>query len=179
MDSRISFHVCPNRTWFKYFKKTKGVGLLVDIRPYQILDSEKISMEMLYGCSLDLHDFRFIFKLKMNLIYLITLDANGYNIGINKVFIKVNMGVVTLMKASLKDKLYVLYGHKKFVMARMVVSKEKDNTQRLNLMFDCINMKVMAEVCKKVLFFKGKDHNLKCCNLNSVKELYIRETIEI
>lgn len=85
--------------------------LLGDMRPYQVLGSENINMKM-FDCSImDLYDFKYVSNVKRILISLQTLDVNGYEIRINKRFIKVNRGVMTLMKKSMKDGLYVFNGH--------------------------------------------------------------------
>ncbi|KAH9802523.1 hypothetical protein KPL71_001422 [Citrus sinensis] len=109
LDSGCSFHMCPNRNFFKNYETYDG-GIVVmgNDASCKVIGRGTIKLKMLDGTIRELPNVRHIPDLKRNLISLGMLDKMGCVIKLESGTLKVLKGSMVLMKGNLDNGLYVL-----------------------------------------------------------------------
>ncbi|KAH9657209.1 hypothetical protein KPL70_022963 [Citrus sinensis] len=111
LDSGCSFHMCPNRNFFKNYETYDG-GIVVmgNDASCRVIGRGTIKLKMLDGTIRELTNVRHIPDLKRDLISLGMLDKIGCVIKLESGTLKVLKGSMVLMKGNLDNGLYVLQG---------------------------------------------------------------------
>ncbi|KAH9724313.1 hypothetical protein KPL70_007440 [Citrus sinensis] len=111
LDSGCSFHMCPNRNFFKNYETYDG-GIVVigNDASCRVIGRGTIKLKMLNGTIRELTNVRHIPDLKRNLISLGMLDKMRCVIKLESGTLKVLKGSMVLMKGNLDNGLYVLQG---------------------------------------------------------------------
>ncbi|KAK9073212.1 hypothetical protein SSX86_007536 [Deinandra increscens subsp. villosa] len=111
LDSGCSYHMTPLKSCFKDFKEVKkGTVQLGDDRPCEIMGIGSMVLRLGNGTELELHDVRFIPKLRRSLISLGTLEKEGYHVSLkngkakNKNRMKLLSGIGDLGISAIKGK---------------------------------------------------------------------------
>ena len=111
LDSGCSFHMCPNKEFFKTFESiTSGKVFLGNNLACKVTGIGTINIQMFDGRTRELKEVRYVPELKRNLISLGMVDKMGYSIKAEKWKVEVlNKGEV-IMKGIRRNGLYVLVG---------------------------------------------------------------------
>ncbi|KAH9680944.1 hypothetical protein KPL71_026750 [Citrus sinensis] len=111
LDSGCSFHMCPNKAFFKSYETYDG-GIIVigNDASCRVIGRGTIKLKMLDGTIRELANVRHVPDLKRNLISLGMLDKMGCVIKLESGTLKVLKGSMVLMKGNLDNGLYVLQG---------------------------------------------------------------------
>ncbi|KAG8503336.1 hypothetical protein CXB51_001298 [Gossypium anomalum] len=112
LDSGCTFHMSPNRDWFKTYEIVfEGVVLMGNNASCKITGVGTIKIKMFDRVVRTLSDVRHVPELKINLISLSTLDSKGYRYIAESGVLKISKGSLVVMKGQRKTaKLYVLQG---------------------------------------------------------------------
>nr|GEY71071.1 retrovirus-related Pol polyprotein from transposon TNT 1-94 [Tanacetum cinerariifolium] len=103
MNSGGSFHMMPRRDFLFDFKEFNGgTVLLGDNRACAIRETGKVRVQIKDGSSFVLENVRYIPKLKRILIYLGTLDREGYTVKLHNRRIKVIKGSLMVLSGTMK-----------------------------------------------------------------------------
>ncbi|KAH9680956.1 hypothetical protein KPL71_026757 [Citrus sinensis] len=108
LDSGCSFHMCPNRNFFKNYETYDG-GIIVmgNDASCRVIGKGTIKLKMLDGTIRELANVRHVLDLKRNLISLGMLDKMGCVIKLESGILKVLKGSMVLMKGNLDNGLMV------------------------------------------------------------------------
>ena len=99
MDLTCSYHMMPNKDWFDTKKLVNsGSTLMGNDASCRAVEIGSIKVNMFDGVIRMLCDVRHVPNLRKNLISLGTLDGNGFNYKFSNGVMKVNKGVLIVMK---------------------------------------------------------------------------------
>ena len=110
LDSGCSYHMSPNRAWFRSYKAIDGMVLLGNGVSCKVMGIGTIMVKMFDGVIRKLRNVRHVPDLKMNLISLGTLDSRGYNCTIGNGELLVTRGDLIVLKGKKVGTLYELLG---------------------------------------------------------------------
>ncbi|KAG8474173.1 hypothetical protein CXB51_033532 [Gossypium anomalum] len=111
LDSRCSFHMCPNREWFSTDSSVEGgVVRMGNDSSSKVIGISTVKIKMHDGTIRILSDVRYVPDLRKNLISLSILDLKGCKINIELSGIKVSRGALLLLKGKRIGSLYILEG---------------------------------------------------------------------
>ena len=101
-----------NRDWFSTYKSVhKGAVLMGNNSSCKVAGIRKVRITIFDGVVRTLGDIRHVPDLKINLIFLSTLDAKGYKYTSKGGVLKISKGALVVMKGhQKKTMLYVLQG---------------------------------------------------------------------
>ncbi|KAL5580404.1 hypothetical protein UlMin_012846 [Ulmus minor] len=78
LDSGCTYHMCPNREWFKNFRKINGgKDFLGNNTSCQVIGIGDVQLKMFNGVTRLLQNVRYLLELRKNLISLGQLDTMG------------------------------------------------------------------------------------------------------
>ena len=81
LDTRATYHVCPNRDWFSNFKKLDGCFAIMGYdHPYKVEGIGTVHIKMFDGTARELKAVRYVPQLKRNLISVGTLEVLGHGV---------------------------------------------------------------------------------------------------
>ncbi|KAG8503097.1 hypothetical protein CXB51_000873 [Gossypium anomalum] len=113
LDSRCSFHMCPNREWFSTYSSVEGgVVRMGNYSSSKVIGIGTVKIKMHDGTIRILSDVRYVPDLRKNLISSSILDLKGCRINIKSSGIKVSRGAFVLLKGKRIGSLYILEGSK-------------------------------------------------------------------
>jgi len=99
LDSTCSYHMTPNKNWFDTYRLVNfGSILRGNDASCKVAGMGNIKIKMFDGVIRILCDVRYILYLRKNLISLDILDRNGFSFKSESGVMKVNKGVMTMMK---------------------------------------------------------------------------------
>jgi len=99
LDSTCSYHMTPNKNWFDTYRLVNfGSVLRGNDASCKVAGMGNIKIKMFDGVIRILCDVRYILYLRKNLISLDILDRNGFSFKSESGVIKVDKGVMTMMK---------------------------------------------------------------------------------
>jgi len=126
LDTRATYHVCPNRDWFSSFEKLNGCSVIMgDDRPCNMEGIEIIQVKMFDGMIRELKKVRYIPQLKRNLISVGALKTLGFEVSIKDVILKMTKGSMVALKGVRRNNLYYLKGST--VTGQVVTSTDTDD----------------------------------------------------
>nr|GEY00211.1 retrovirus-related Pol polyprotein from transposon TNT 1-94 [Tanacetum cinerariifolium] len=103
MDSSGSFHMTSRRDFLFDFKEFNGGTILLgDNRACAIMGIGNVRVQMKDGSSFVLENVHYIPELKRNLIYLGTLDREGYTVKLQNKRVKVIKGSLMVLSGTMK-----------------------------------------------------------------------------
>jgi len=99
IDTRATYHVCPNRDWFSSFKKLDGYSVVMgDDRPCHMEGIGIVLVKMFDGMVRELKNVRYVPQLKRNLISVSALKALGLKVSIRDGVLKMVKGLMVVLK---------------------------------------------------------------------------------
>ena len=102
LDTRATYHVCPNRAWFSKFEKLDGCYTVMgDDHPCNIEGIGTVCVKMVNGIVRELKEVRYVPQLRRNLISVGVLEALGLMVSIRDGVLKMTKGSIVVMKLSL------------------------------------------------------------------------------
>lgn len=111
MDSSCSFHMTPNKSWFKELKQEEtGMVLLGNNKPCKVLRVVSIRIRIWDGMERLMQNVRYVPELKRNLVSLGMLDEQGYVFKVERGVLKVLKDSRVVMKSCKKKGLYSIQG---------------------------------------------------------------------
>ncbi|KAG8498873.1 hypothetical protein CXB51_005276 [Gossypium anomalum] len=111
LDSRCSFHMCPNREWFSTYSSVEGgVVRMGNDSSSKVIGIGTVKIRIYDGTIMTLSDVKYVSDLRKNLISLSILDLKGCGINIKSSDTKVSRGALVLLKGKRTDSLYILEG---------------------------------------------------------------------
>ncbi|XP_073131127.1 uncharacterized protein [Henckelia pumila] len=118
LDSGCTYHMCLVKSWFEQLTEIdQGMVLLGNDKSCKVKGIGTIRLQMHDGTNRLLKDVRFVQELKRNLIYLETLESNGYSFKSEAGMIKVFKGLLVVMKGK-RGKPRVKFGQGKHTSSR-------------------------------------------------------------
>ncbi|GKV31446.1 hypothetical protein SLEP1_g40131 [Rubroshorea leprosula] len=108
-DSGCSFHVCPQRDWFKIYKPATGMVVLGDDTTLPIIGIGNIQIKM-YNGMVRTFDVHHVPGLKENLISMSELDSKGCRYSCEGGVLKVSKRALVILKGKKVGGLYHLQG---------------------------------------------------------------------
>ncbi|KAH1114083.1 hypothetical protein J1N35_007461 [Gossypium stocksii] len=111
LDSRCSFHMCPNRELFSIYNSIEGgVVSMGNDSSSKVIGIGIVKIRIHDGTIRTLSDVRYVPDLQKNLISLSILNLKGCKINIESSGIKVSRGSLILLKGKRTGSLYILEG---------------------------------------------------------------------
>ena len=111
LETKATYHVCPNRAWFSSFEKLDGCYTVMDDdHPRNIEGMGIVHIKMDDGIIRQLKEVRYVPQLKRNLISVGALEALGLVISIRDSVLKMIKGSMVVMKSVRRNNLYYLKG---------------------------------------------------------------------
>lgn len=109
MDSDCSFHLTNKNSWYFTFKESNNAILIDDNTHFKVAGIGTIRIRMSDEAMRTLSDVKYVPDMKKNLIFLGTLDKNGYKYSSKGGVMKVSKGGLVIMKEKIIGyNLYVL-----------------------------------------------------------------------
>ncbi|KAH9704469.1 hypothetical protein KPL70_011474 [Citrus sinensis] len=162
LDSGCSFHMCPNKRFFKTFESVNaGKVLLGNNLACKVAGKGTVSLKLHDGVTRDLHQVRFVPELKRNLIYLGMVDQSGCIIKAENGEIQVLDQGKIVMKGVRKNGLYILVGSSP--VQGISASVTKDKTKLWHMRLAHISEKGLKELSNQGLLGSDKVTSLKFC----------------
>ncbi|XP_073136985.1 uncharacterized protein [Henckelia pumila] len=153
----------PRRDWFIDFQELdSGYVLLGNNQSCKISGIGSIKLRMWDGSIKILTDVRYISDLKRNLIYLGTLDHKGPRYKAQNGTLKVVKGSLVIIKAILKQGLYVLQGVNLSPEIN-VTTTDKDQTLLWHQRLGHMSLKGLQELSKQGFLDHKHINNLEFC----------------
>ena len=111
LDSRCSYHMCPNREMFLDFKEFNGgVVYMGNDSTCKMMGIDSVQIKMFDGVIRKLNDVRYVPDLKKKLIFLGVLVASDYRIILEGVNLEVGRGALVKIKGTRRGSIYYLNG---------------------------------------------------------------------
>lgn len=148
--------------------------LLGDNKACKILGSWSITIKMFNGGYRTLQNVRYVFDLKGNLISIGTLDVNWCIVKIDMKIMKFTKGAMIIMKYSMMNGLYILYGETSMESIANIITNDVNNTKLCHLRFDNICNRGLSELSKQRVFSGWNQQNLILWKLCAREELQIK-----
>ena len=149
IDSRCSFHLCPDKTLFyKYEAVDGGKVLMENNNVCKIVDIVFVKIKMFDGTVRALHEVRHAHRLKRNLISLGILDSLRYFFKLESGGLEIRKGTEIVMKGVKKNGLYVLQGSSVPVQEGISAVSEEDRTNLWHLRLGHMSINGLQEFSK-------------------------------
>ncbi|KAH9657805.1 hypothetical protein KPL70_023225 [Citrus sinensis] len=162
MDSGCSFHMCPNKSFFKTFENVNGGKVLLGNNlACKVAGITTISLKMFDGVTRDLYQARYVPELKRNLISLGMVDQSGCIIKAENGEIQVSDQGKIVMKGVRKNGLYILVGSSP--VHGISASVTRDKTKLWHMRLAHISERDLRELSNQGLFGNDKVTSLKFC----------------
>ena len=106
LDTRSTYHVCPNKDWFFSFKKLDGYSVVMgDDRPCNMKGICMVLIKIFDRMVQKLKEVRYVPQLKRNLISVGTLEALGHRVFIRDSVLKMTRGSMVVLKGIRRNNL--------------------------------------------------------------------------
>ncbi|KAH9752645.1 hypothetical protein KPL71_014775 [Citrus sinensis] len=162
LDSGCSFHMCPNKSFFKTFESVNGGKVLLGNNlACKVAGIGTISLKLHDGVTRDLHQVRFVLELKRNLISLGMVDQSGCTIKAKNGEIQVLDQGKIVMKGVRKNGLYILVGSS--LVQGISASVTRDKTKLWHMRLAHISERGLKELSNQGLLGDDKVTSLKFC----------------
>ena len=160
LDYGCSFHMCPNKSFFKTFENVNGGKVLLgNNMACKVAGIGTISLKMFDNVTRDLHHVRYVPELKRNLISLGVVDQLGCTIMVENGEIHVTDKGKTVIKGVKKNGLYILIGSSP--EHGISASATRDKTKLWHTRLAHINERGLRELSNQGLFSNDKISSLK------------------
>lgn len=111
LDSRCSYHMCLRNEYFEVLALKEGGGVrLGKNKSCKVQCMGIVHLKMFDGRKFLLRDVRYVFELKINLIFISMFDSLGYYTRIEHEVCKILHGALNTVKRSKMNGLYILDG---------------------------------------------------------------------
>ncbi|KAG8484084.1 hypothetical protein CXB51_023049 [Gossypium anomalum] len=111
LDLGCTYRMCPNKDWFSSLKKLEGrVIFMGNDNACKTMGVGTIQLKNHDGSIQVLTDVRYVPRLKKNLISLGVLESKVLTITLRDGLLKVVVGVLTVIKGTIRNNLYYLNG---------------------------------------------------------------------
>jgi len=111
LDTRVTYHVCPNRDWLSSFEKLDGcLKVMGDDHPCNMEGIDIVRIKIFDGIVQKLKEVRYVPQLKKNLISVGILETLGLVVSIRDGVLKMTKGSMVVMKGIRRNNLYYLKG---------------------------------------------------------------------
>ncbi|KAH9764272.1 hypothetical protein KPL70_001465 [Citrus sinensis] len=162
LDSGCSFHMCPNKRFFKTFESVNGGKVLLGNNlTCKVAGIGTVSLKLHNGVTRDLHQVRFVPELKRNLISLGMVDQSGCTIKAEKGEIQVLDQGKIVMKGVRKNGLYILVGSSPVQGISACVTRDKTKLWHMRLAH--ISERGLKELSNQGLLGDDKVTSLEFC----------------
>ena len=162
LDSGCSFHMCPNKHFFKTFMNVEdGKVLLGNDLACKVAGIGTIDIKMFDGVIRNLEQARYVPKLKRNLISLGMFDQLGCSIKAENGEIQVIQNGNVIIKGVRKNGLYALVGY--FMSLGITTTVSSDKTKLWHMRLTHMIERGLKELEKQGLFSNDKISSLEFC----------------
>ncbi|KAH9684927.1 hypothetical protein KPL70_013734 [Citrus sinensis] len=163
LDSRCTFHMCPNRNYFTSYQSCDGGMILMGNNFIcKVVGIGTVSLKMFDGVVREITQVRHVPDLKRNLISVGMLDQMGCIVKAEKGVLRVIKGSMVIMKGNKNNGLYVMNGQT-VIGEASVTESGVDKTKLWHLRLGHISEKGLKELEKKGAFGKDQLNSLGLC----------------
>lgn len=164
LDSRCSYHMCPNKDWFvTYQSLNEGKVLLGNHASCKVVGIGTVKIKMFDGIVRVLMDVRHVPDLRKNLISLGTLDSKGYTYRGGGGAIRVSNGALIVMKGKKVNSMYTLEGSTVTGTATVSAMADSDVTRLWHMRMGHMSERGLVELSKQGLLCGQSTGKLDFC----------------
>lgn len=153
----------PNKNWFESLNEISGGEVILgNNKTCKIQGIGSIRLKMNNGTEMILREVRLVPELRRNLIYLGSLDQDGYNFKIDEGILSINKGSLNVMKGNRSNGLYIISGNI-MVGSASTVQEHQENSRTWHLRLAHISEKGLSELLKQGLLGEKPLNQMEFC----------------
>jgi len=126
LDTRATYHACPNRDWFSSFEKIDGCSIVMrDDHSCTMEAIDTVHIKMFDGTVWKLKDVRYVPQPTRNLISIGVLKVLGLKVSVRDGVVNMIKGSMVVLKGVRRTNLYYLKGS--MVTGQVTTSTNSNN----------------------------------------------------
>ena len=166
LDSGCTYHMCPIKEWFHDYTSVSGGNVVMgNDQKCKVIGIGSITLKSYDGTLKTLNKVRHIPDLKRNLIFLGTLDEEGYECKVINGVMKIYKGSLLSLKGNKRNGLYYLDGETEFHGVAATVKKSNAESKTWHARLGHIGEQGLIELSKQGMLKNYTHNNLPFCEI--------------